>query len=77
MLTTKQHYLKKNDAIVNDPALHPLALAVGLKAEKMSHLCEDILIARAIEYGALEGNFITKEGVINTNGLEFQVDDKI
>jgi len=62
---------------VNNPALHPLALAVGLKAERMSHLCEDILIARALEYGALQDGLISADGRINTTGMEHQIDDKV
>lgn len=62
LLTTKQFYMKKNANIINNPALHPLALAAGLRAEKMSHLCEDILIARALQFGALEKGFISVTG---------------
>lgn len=54
-----------------------MALAVGLKAERMSHLCEDILVSRALQYGAWEAGFIDKNGNINTNGMEFTIDDKI
>lgn len=58
---------------MNHPCLHPLALAVGLRAEKMSHLCEDILIARAITNGAVEEGFLKLNGEIVVTGMEAHI----
>lgn len=42
-LYTKQYYIKKNANIFNNPAIHPFALLLGIKSQKMSKLLENIL----------------------------------
>jgi len=58
--------MKRNDSIINDPCLHPLALYLGYKSEKASHLVEDILLLRALKFGAIEKGFYDN-GVVCMN----------
>lgn len=53
-LSTRQYYGKQNRTFVSHPGLHAKAILEGFKADKISHLIEDILEIRVAGYGLPE-----------------------
>lgn len=62
LLSTRQYYAKQNRQFVSHPGLHAKAILEGFKADKVSHLIEDILSVRVAYYGLPE--------VYNLEGLK-------
>jgi len=52
-LSTKQYYTKRNALIFKNPSLHRSAILLGLKAETVSRLLEDIIQASLPKSGII------------------------